>query len=63
MTEVLDRLQGEDIVLKDIFRYEIDKVDEEGKVQGSFKAKAVPDFFPLFKKKGVELSEEIFKEK
>jgi pilus assembly protein CpaF len=61
MTEVIDRLEGEEIILKDIFRYEIEKVDEEGKVQGSFKAKSKPDFFPLFKKKGVELSEDIFK--
>ncbi|MDP2923036.1 MAG: CpaF family protein [Candidatus Omnitrophota bacterium] len=63
MTEVLDRLEGEEIILKDIFRYEIDKVDEEGRVQGAFRAKNIPIFFPLFKKKGVELSEDIFKEK
>ena len=62
MTEVMDRLNGEEIVLNDIFRYEIDKVEEDGKVMGSFKAKNVPVFFPLFKKKGVELSEDIFKE-
>ncbi|MDD4954749.1 MAG: CpaF family protein [Candidatus Omnitrophica bacterium] len=62
MTEVLDRVEGEDIVLRDIFRYEIDKVDEEGKVIGSFHAKNKPIFFPLFKKKGVELSEDIFKD-
>jgi pilus assembly protein CpaF len=62
MTEVLDRVEGEDIVLRDIFRYEIEKVDLEGKVVGAFHAKNVPLFFPLFKKKGVELSEDIFKD-
>jgi pilus assembly protein CpaF len=62
MTEVLDRVEGEDIVLRDIFRYEIEKVDLEGKVVGAFHAKNTPLFFPLFKKKGVELSEDIFKE-
>ena len=63
MTEVIDRLNGEEIILNDIFRYEIDKVELDGKVMGSFKAKNVPVFFPLFKKKGVELSENIFKDK
>lgn len=62
MTEVLDRLNGEEIILNDIFRYEIDKVDDDGKVMGSFKAKNKPVFYPLFQKKGVELSEDIFKE-
>jgi pilus assembly protein CpaF len=62
ITEVLDRMEGEEVILKDIFRYEIEKVDDEGKVIGSFKAKNTPVFFPLFRKKGVELSENIFKE-
>lgn len=62
MTEV-ETLQDQEVIFKDIFRYEIEKVDEEGKVVGEFKAKDIPTFFPLFKKKGVELSEEIFKEK
>ena len=56
-------MHDQEIILRDIFRYDIDKVDEEGKVVGAFRAKNIPTFFPLFKKKGVELSEEIFKEK
>jgi pilus assembly protein CpaF len=62
MTEV-ETMHEQEIILRDIFRYDIDKVDEEGKVVGAFRAKNTPTFFPLFKKKGVELSEEIFKEK
>ena len=62
MTEV-ETMHDQEIILRDIFRYDIDKVDEEGKVVGAFRAKNIPTFFPLFKKKGVELSEEIFKEK
>ncbi|MDD5584147.1 MAG: CpaF family protein [Candidatus Omnitrophica bacterium] len=61
MTEV-ERMDGEEIILRDIFRYEIEDVDLDGKVRGSFKAKNVPTFFPLFKKKGVELDEKIFKD-
>ncbi|MEI8350119.1 MAG: CpaF family protein [Candidatus Omnitrophota bacterium] len=63
LTEVEDRMTGEEIILRDIFRYEIDRMDEEGKVQGTFRAKNIPNFFPTFKKKGVALSEDIFKEK
>ncbi|MCM8819705.1 MAG: CpaF family protein [Candidatus Omnitrophica bacterium] len=62
ITEVEDVLSGEDIVLKDIFRYEIEGVDQDGKVKGTFRAKNIPTFYHLFKKKGVELDESIFKE-
>ncbi|MBD3246619.1 MAG: CpaF family protein [Candidatus Omnitrophica bacterium] len=62
MTEV-ERIEGEDIVLRDIFRYHVEDVDEEGKVRGAFAAKNAPSFFPLFRKKGVELSKEIFEQK
>jgi pilus assembly protein CpaF len=62
MTEVVDRLDGEEVVLRDIFRYEIEGIDEKGKVQGRYVAKNVPEFYPMFAKKGVDLSEDIFKE-
>ncbi|MFH1875292.1 MAG: CpaF family protein [Candidatus Omnitrophota bacterium] len=62
MTEV-ERMEGEEIILRDIFRYEIEDIDDEGKVRGKFSVKNVPTFFHLFKKKGVELNESIFKEK
>ncbi|UCC95560.1 MAG: CpaF family protein [Candidatus Omnitrophota bacterium] len=61
MTEV-ERLEGEEIVLKDIFRYDIERVDSDGKVRGTFKAKNVPTFFPIFRKKGIDLKEDIFKD-
>ena len=48
------------VVLENIFHYEFSDFSE-GKVQGKFKATGVvPVFFPLFAKKGVPLSKEIF---
>ncbi|MFA6282072.1 MAG: CpaF family protein, partial [Candidatus Omnitrophota bacterium] len=63
ITEVIDRLEEDEVILKDIFRYEIEKVDEEKHVVGSFKAKGAPGFLPIFKKKGIEIDESIFTEK
>ncbi|MFH0855304.1 MAG: CpaF family protein [Candidatus Omnitrophota bacterium] len=49
------------VILEDIFNYESNDADLEGKLQGKFKATGViPVFFPLFAKKGVNLSREIF---
>lgn len=62
ITEVIDRLEEDEVILKDIFRYEIEKVDEDKHVVGTFKAKGTPVFLPVFKKKGIELDESIFKE-
>jgi pilus assembly protein CpaF len=62
ITEVIDRLEEDEVILKDIFRYEIEKVDEDKHVVGSFKAKGAPVFLPVFKKKGIMLDESIFKE-
>jgi pilus assembly protein CpaF len=62
ITEVIDRLEEDEVILKDIFRYEIEKVDEDKHVVGSFKAKGIPVFLPVFKKKGIEIDESIFKE-
>ena len=48
--------------LEDIFYYEISNVVEDGKVYGAFKTTGVePAFYPLFAKRGVSLSKEIFK--
>lgn len=48
--------------LEDLFVYEITNVIEGGKVSGRFKATGVePAFYPLFAKRGVALSKEIFK--
>jgi pilus assembly protein CpaF len=47
--------------LEDIFYYDIENVDRDGKVHGHFKATGVvPVFFPIFTKRGVVLSKEIF---
>jgi pilus assembly protein CpaF len=49
------------VVLEDIFLYELEGIDSEGKVQGRWKATGIiPVFYPLFKKAGIELSKEIF---
>lgn len=54
-------LRSEELVLQDLFSYEIEGV-QDGKVKGAWKNHGVvPLFFNRFKKKGVELSEEIFK--
>ena len=54
-------LENEELVLQDLFSYEIEKVTD-GRVIGSWKNHGVvPLFFNRFKKRGVELSEEIFK--
>lgn len=48
-------------VLEDIFVYEIDHLDPEGRVYGKWKATGViPVFYPVFKKYGVTLPQEIF---
>ena len=54
-------LDKEELVLQDLFSYEIEGV-QDSKIKGAWKNHgAVPLFFNRFKKKGVELSEEIFK--
>jgi pilus assembly protein CpaF len=47
--------------LEDIFYYDIEDVDANGKVRGRFKATGVvPVFYPIFGKRGVTLPKEIF---
>jgi pilus assembly protein CpaF len=47
--------------LEDIFYYDIEHVDKDGKVHGRFKATGViPVFYSIFAKRGVTLSKEIF---
>ncbi|MEK6567971.1 MAG: CpaF family protein [Candidatus Omnitrophota bacterium] len=54
-------LDKDELVLQDLFSYEIEGV-QDSKVKGTWKNHgAVPLFFSRFKKKGVELNEEIFK--
>ena len=47
--------------LEDIFYYDIENVDREGRVHGRFKATGViPAFYPIFAKRGISLDKEIF---
>ena len=61
ITEVCG-IENDDVVLKDLFSYEIKGVAEEGHgVIGQWKAWGVtPSFYPTFKLRGIELSKEIF---
>ncbi len=59
ITEV-GELENDQIVLRDIFTYEVEELTEDFKVKGSFQAKNKPSFFNLFKKKGIKIDESIF---
>jgi len=61
ITEV-GKIEDNQIELRNIFHYEIEEVSADASVKGKFKAKNVPEFMPIFKKKGVAISESIFKE-
>jgi pilus assembly protein CpaF len=54
-------LKDGQVVLEDIFVYEQEGFDSEGKVRGRWRATGViPVFYPLFKKAGIDLPQEIF---
>lgn len=59
ITEV-GELKGTQIVLRDIFRYEVEGVGQDSIVKGKFKAISAPNFLPIFKKKGIDLDPSIF---
>ncbi len=47
--------------LEDLFYYEIESVDKEGRVHGRFRATGVvPVFYPIFAKRGVVLNKDVF---
>lgn len=57
----IDGLKDGRVVLEDIFLFDIEDIDSEGKVRGKWKATGIiPTFYPKLKKAGVELSKEIF---
>ncbi len=62
VTEV-EKLEENQIILKDIFRYEVEEVTEDLVVKGKFKALGKPAFFHWFKKKGIAINESIFTDK
>lgn len=54
-------LKDGQVVLEDLFRYEMEGITPEGKVQGKWKATGItPAFSKLFEKSGVSLAKEIF---
>ena len=58
-------LRDKQVVLEDIFRYEIEGIDSEGKISGKWIATGVelaPVFVQKFKKMGIKLPDNIFKE-
>ncbi|MCK4912680.1 MAG: CpaF family protein [Candidatus Omnitrophica bacterium] len=61
ITEV-GKMKDNQVELRDIFCYEIEKVLDDSSVKGKFKAVNVPEFMPIFKKMGVKIDENIFKE-
>lgn len=63
ITEICGQKDGV-IQSKDLFKYTQTGVDENGKVQGTFAPTGqLPTFFDEFKAKGIEVPEDIFKEK
>jgi pilus assembly protein CpaF len=60
VTEV-QALKENQIILKDIFRYEIQEVTEDYKVKGRFRAYGAPSFMFKFKHQGVAIDEKIFR--
>ncbi len=61
ITQIAGRT-SDGIKLEDLFVYEMESYDTDGRVQGRWHSSGIlPVFFPLFKKRHVELSEEIFR--
>jgi len=57
----INGLKGEEVVLDDIFYYEVESVDAQGNTSGRFKATGViPVFYKLFTKAGINLPVELF---
>ncbi|PKM81638.1 MAG: type II secretion system protein E [Firmicutes bacterium HGW-Firmicutes-13] len=60
ITEVL-QMEGDVIVLQDIFKYIQTDVGEKGKVKGTFEATGIqPKFLDKIKASGIKLSEDVF---
>jgi pilus assembly protein CpaF len=64
ITEVQSVSSDGDVVLRDLFSYEIQGMDENTKgVVGRWRVNGVvPDFFPRFAMSGIPFSQDIFKE-
>jgi pilus assembly protein CpaF len=63
VTEV-SGMEGETITLQDIFLFELDHVDEDGKVHGEMRPTGIrPNFAEKFKLAGIQMSPELFSRK
>lgn len=61
ITEVMGELENDEIVLRDIFRFDIEGIDDKGSVEGQWKTTGVvPSFYPSFKRQGIKVPEKIF---
>ena len=58
----VDGIENDEVILKDLFFYEIQGISEENKsVMGQWRAGGiVPSFYPRFKLKGLNIPEDIF---
>jgi pilus assembly protein CpaF len=57
----INGLKENQVVVEDIFRYEMESIDSEGKVKGRWVATGIiPVFCSRFKKAGIDLPQEIF---
>ena len=55
-------LKDDQVNLEDLFVYDIESIDDKGKVKGKWKSTGIkPAFMGVFKKAGINLAEEIFK--
>jgi pilus assembly protein CpaF len=62
ITEIRGLNEGE-LVMNDIFTYDIEKMDSAGKIVGKWIASGIkPLFYPKFIKLGIDLQEDIFKQ-
>jgi len=62
ITEVVGVGNNDNIILKDLFRYRIEGMDDNHKVKGKYVAVGMPLFYHIIKERGIDLDEGIFKE-
>ena len=55
-------MEEDEIILKDLYRYQIQETADDKTVKGKFVALGVPSFHAEFRRKGINLSEDMFKE-
>jgi len=61
ITQVNGMTEGQ-VNLEDLFVYDIESIDDKGKVKGSWKSSGIkPAFMNIFKKAGINLGEQLFK--